>query len=127
MGDVRATEMLINQGDVYWIHPVTEHEMEPRVHHPHVIIQDDSLNHDPLITTVSLCALTTNARKISMPGNILLDEGEASLPRQSIVEVAKIVTVAKTQLGEYIGSISENRILQILDGNRFVEASFLNR
>ena len=50
-----------------------------------------------------------------LPRNVLLEVGEANLPKQSIVEVAKVSTVEKTQLGEYIGSLTDRRIHQIFD------------
>ncbi|MEO8396295.1 MAG: type II toxin-antitoxin system PemK/MazF family toxin, partial [Chloroflexota bacterium] len=46
---------------------------------------------------------------------------------QSVVEVSKVSTVDKTQLGEYIGSLSEARIAQILAGMRFLQRSFFAR
>jgi len=57
----------------------------------------------------------------------LLEAGEANLPRQSVVEASKVSSVGKTQLGEYIGSLSEPRIPQILAGMRFLEQSFFAR
>ncbi|MCI0712365.1 MAG: type II toxin-antitoxin system PemK/MazF family toxin [Chloroflexi bacterium] len=119
--------MAINQGDVYWVQLATQEDTESRIAHPHVIIEDDKLNHDPLIITVTVCALTTNTRKISIPGNILLEAGEANLLKTSIVEVSKVSTIDKSQLGEYIGTLSEKRVHQILAGIKFVQTSFFDR
>ena len=113
--------MAINQGDVYWIQLETFGESEAAIPHPHVIIQDNLLNHSR-ISTVVACALTSNIRRVTMPGNVLLEAGEANLPRQSVVEVSKVVTLDKFQLGEYIGTLSERRIQQILAGMRFVQS-----
>ena len=112
---------VINQGDIYWVQVEN-----PGISHPHVVIQDNVFNHSR-IDTVVVCALTSNLKKINMPGNVLLDVGEASLTRQSIVEVSKIATVAKNQLGDYIGSLTEQRIQQIFSGMRFVQMSFFDR
>jgi mRNA interferase MazF len=114
--------MVINQGDVYWLQP----GLEAGIPHPHVVIQDTVLNHTP-INTVVVCAVTSNIKKVSIPGSVLLEAGEANLPKQSVVEVSKAQTVDKTQLGEYIGSLSEARIQQILDGMRFLQTSFFAR
>lgn len=59
-----------------------------------------------------------------MPGNVLLEAGEANLSRQSVVEVAKVSTIYKAQLGEYIGSLRPERIEQIQAGMRFLQKSF---
>jgi mRNA interferase MazF len=111
--------MTINQGDIYWV------QLESVVSHPYVVIQDNVLNHSR-INTIVACALTSNIKRVSLPGNVLLEAGEANLPRQSVVEVAKVSTVYKTQLGEYIGTLSERRIDQILAGIRFIQTSFLS-
>ena len=79
--------------------------------HPHVVIDENRA-----------CALTTNMNKISVPGNILLDVGEGDLPKQSIVEVSKTVAIEDAQLGDYIGSLTERRVEQILANLRFVRS-----
>jgi mRNA interferase MazF len=110
--------MVFNQGDIYWV-PLTEPgELEPGYTHPHVIIQADVINHSR-INTLVVCALTTNAKQANMPGNVLLEAGEANLPKRSIVVVSQVSTVDKAHLGEYIGSLSQQRIDQILAGMRF--------
>jgi len=118
--------MVINQGDIYWVQVEDLSGSEPGIRHPHVVIQDNILNHSR-ITTVVACALTSNRKRANIPGNVLLEAGEANLPKQSIVEVAKVSTVEKTQLGEYIGSLTEQRTHQILAGMRFLQLSFFTR
>jgi mRNA interferase MazF len=71
-----------------------------------------------------MCALTSNIKRVNMPGNVLLDAGEADLPRQSVVEVSKLSTVNKSQLGEHIGMLTTQRVNQVLAGIRFVQSSF---
>ena len=118
--------MGINQGDIYWVQLEALSGSEPGICHPHVVIQENILNHSR-ITTVVACALTSNRKRANTPGNVLLEIGEANLPKQSIVEVSKVSTVDKTQLGEYIGSLTEQRTHQILAGMRFLQLSFFTR
>lgn len=113
----------VHQGDVYWVQGAAA---ESSIAHPHVVIQDDVLNHSRLPTVV-VCALTSNTKRASLPGNVLLAAGEAGLPKQSVVEASKVSTVTKTQLGDYIGSVSDDRIQQILAGMRFLQRSFFAR
>jgi mRNA interferase MazF len=87
------------------------------------VLQDDVFNRSR-IQTVIVCALTSNMKRASMPGNVLLDGGEANLPRQSVVEVSKVSAVDRTQLGDYIGTLSRQRVNQILAGMRFLQWSF---
>ena len=87
--------------------------------HPHVVIQNNVFNRSR-IRTVVVCALTSNLKWASAPGNILLEPGEANLPKQSVVNVSQIFTVDKGDLGEHIGSLSRKRVYEILDGIRLV-------
>jgi mRNA interferase MazF len=107
--------MVINQGDVYWIDLGEPTGSEPGYNHPHVVIQNNMFNHSRL-RTVLVCALTSNLKRAEAPGNVLLDEGEANLPKRSVVVVSQIFTVDKGQLGAVIGKLSLKRVRQILDG-----------
>jgi mRNA interferase MazF len=118
---------VIHQGDIYWVHLENPGELETAIPHPYVVIQDDLFNHSRIDTVVA-CALTSNIRRVSdTPGNLLLDVGEANLPKRSVVEVSKVSTVEKAQLGDYIGSLTERRIQQILAGMRFLQMSYFTR
>jgi mRNA interferase MazF len=116
----------INRGDVFWIEPDDSRGSVPGYAHPHVVVQDDVFNHSR-ITTVVVCALTSNPHRANEPGNVLLEVGEGNLPKQSVVVVSQISSVEKTRLGERIGSLSNARVEQILAGLRFQQASFFER
>jgi mRNA interferase MazF len=113
----------IHRGDVFWIAPDDSRGPVPSYSHPHVVVQDDVFN-DSRITTVVVCALTSNLHGANEPGNVLLEVGEGNLPKQSVVVVSQISSIDKTRLGERIGSLSEARVEQILAGLRFQQASF---
>jgi len=112
--------MIINQGDVYWIQLEESEGSESGYIHPHVVLQDDILN-GSRINTVVVCALTTNLRRAKAPGNVLLEVGEANLPKQSVVVVSQVSIVNKTQVGEFIGTLTDGRINQILAGMQFLQ------
>ena len=116
----------INRGDVYWIKPDAQRGPVPSYAHPHVVVQDDVFNHSR-ITTVVVCALTSNLHRVNEPGNVLLDVGEGDLPRQSVVVVSQVSSVEKASLGERIGSLSSARVDQVLAGLRFQQVSFFAR
>lgn len=113
----------ICRGDIFWIEPDGARGAIPGSAHPHVVIQDDVFNRSR-VHTVIVCALTSNLKRATEPGNVLLDIGEGNLPKQSVLVVSQVDAVERTRLGEYIGSLSENRVEQILDGMRFQQASF---
>jgi mRNA interferase MazF len=118
--------MRIHRGAVYWAcvaRPDLESGAAPAIAHPHVVLQEDALNHSRLPTVV-VCALTSNLHRVAEPGNVLLDAGEANLARQSVVVVSQVSSIEKAALGAYIGSLSAERVEQIFDGLRFQQASF---
>lgn len=115
--------MAIHQGDIFWVQLDRADGAEANIPHPHVVIQDDILNNSRLDTVV-ICSLTSNLKRVNMPGNVLLDSGEADLPRQSVVEVSKVFSIPKAELGAYIGSLSKERVQQILAGMQFLQRSF---
>jgi len=84
-----------------------------------VVIQNNVFSRSR-INTVVVCALTSNLKRAQVPGNVLLEEREANLPEQSVVNVSQIFTVDKRDLGEKIGTLSRRRVRQILDGVRSV-------
>ena len=107
--------MVINQGDVFWVDLGDPSGSEPAYRHPHLVIQNNVFNRSR-ISTVVVCALTSNLERAKSPGNVLLEKGEANLPKQSVVNVTQIFTVNKLDLAEKIGSLSRNRMAQVLEG-----------
>jgi mRNA interferase MazF len=111
------------QGDIFWIEADASRGSTPGSPHPHVVVQDDVFNRSR-ISTVIVCALTSNLNRATEPGNVLLEPGEGSLGKQSVVVVSQVSSVYKTRLGAHIGTLSSERVQQILAGMRFLQASF---
>lgn len=107
--------MVINQGDVFWLDLGKPFGSEPGYRRPHVVIQNDSYNHS-LINTVVVCALTTNLALAHAPGNVPLRKGEANLPKACVVNITQVLTVDKRRFKEKIGSLTANRLQQVLQG-----------
>lgn len=116
----------IHRGDIFWIAPDDSRGPAPSYSHPHVVVQDDVFNHSR-ISTVVVCALTTNLSKATEPGNVLLEPGEGDLPKQSVVVVSQVSSVEKTRLGERVGALSEARVDEVLAGLRFLQRAFFTR
>ena len=105
--------MAINQGDIYVINLGESSGSEPAYVRPFVIVQNNIFNKS-LINTVIVCALTSNLKRASSPGNILLEPGEANLSRQSVINISQLYTVDKKDLMEKIGTLGSARISQIM-------------
>lgn len=111
--------MVISQGDIYWVDLSEPSGSQPGYKHPHVVIQNNLFNRSQ-VRTVIVLALTSNIKRAAAPGNVLLEEGEAHLPKQSVVNVSQVFTVDKSQLDEYIGTLSSKRVREILNGIKLV-------
>jgi mRNA interferase MazF len=111
--------MVINQGDVFWVELEEPVGSAPGYRHPHVVVQNNVFNRSK-IDTVVVCVLTSNLKRAGAPGNVSLDPNETGLPKPSVVIVSQLFTVDRTQLDEYVGTLSKERVRQILDGIRLV-------
>ncbi len=107
--------MVILQGDVFWLDLCTPRGSEPGYRHPYVVVQNDVFNASRIQTTV-LCAITSNLGRAMAPGNVLLRKGEANLARASVVNVSQMVTVDKSVLKDKIGTLSRQRIQEVVSG-----------
>jgi len=111
--------MAINQGDVYWVSLRGPSGSEPGYRHPHVVIQNNLFNHSH-IGTVVVASLTSNLRRAKAPGNVLLEKREANLPKKSVVNISRMFTVNKDDLKEKMGTLSPERMYEILMGIRLL-------
>jgi mRNA interferase MazF len=107
--------MVIRQGDVYWIDLGYPSGSSPGYKHPHVVVQNNIYNKS-LIKTAIVCAITSNMKRASAPGNVQLRKGEGNLSKDCVVNISQILTVDKSELIEKIGTLSQSRILQIIRG-----------
>ncbi len=107
--------MVIRQGEVYWVDLGEPRGSEPDFRRPYIVIQNNIFN-TSRINTVVVCSITSNLRRGTAPGNVLLGKGEANLPKKSVVNITQISTVDKSDLMELVGRVSEKRVLEILDG-----------
>ena len=107
--------MVIRQGEIYWVELGEPTGSEPGYARPYVVIQNNVFNQSRM-NTVLVCALTPNPKRGQAPGNVTLEAGEAGLAKRSVVVVSQLVTLDKTQVGGYIGSLSGSRVRQILAG-----------
>jgi mRNA interferase MazF len=59
--------------------------------------------------------LTKQTKHAILPGNVLLQKGEANLPRPSLARGTHVMVVDKSRLVEKTGSLSQERINEIID------------
>ncbi len=118
--------MVICQGDVFWASLSPSAGSEPENRRPVVIVQRDSINRSTFRTVV-VVPLTKQTKHAILPGNVLLNKGEANLPKQSLARGTHVMVVNKSRLIEKIGALSQKRINEIIDNIIWVLGGSHNR
>jgi mRNA interferase MazF len=72
------------------------------------------------IRTSVVCLITSNLSRANAPGNVLLQKGEANLPKTSVVNVSQILRVDKAELAECTGKLSSTAAQAVRDGLHMV-------
>jgi mRNA interferase MazF len=86
---------------------------------PGLVIQNDALN-DSNLNTVIMLAITSTLGFGDLPGNIVLQKGEANMPRRCVINVTQIKSVDKKSIKESIGALSEKRMAEVYQGLRLI-------
>lgn len=79
------------------------------------MIQGDPLNRSR-IATVLCVPLTSNAKWVAAPGNVLLPSKLTGLAKESVALVAQVITLDKSVLTERCGKLSAAKLESILFG-----------
>lgn len=111
--------MVIERGQIWWTELPEPRGSSPGYEHPIVIIQSDGFNQTKLNTVIG-AVITSNLDLSEMPGNVLLKKEQSELPKDSIVNITQIVTIDKSELLEYVATLSERKVEQIEKGLRLV-------
>ena len=111
--------MAIHKGSIYWVDFSSGDGSGDNKRRPGLVIQNNALNSSKL-NTVSVLAITPLLKFGELPGNVVLEKGEANLPEKCVVNVTQIKSVDKTRFMEMIGSLTEERMNEIHEGLKLV-------
>ncbi len=111
--------MVIRNGSIYWVDFSPGKGSEPKGRRPGLVIQSDILN-DSKLNTVVMLSITSTMKFGELPGNVVLNRGEAKMPKQCVINVTQIKSVDKTSLKENIGSLSKKKMLEVNAGLNLV-------
>ena len=109
----------MNRGEIWWADLPAPAGSEPRFRRPVLVVQADSFNRSK-IRTVVCAVITSNARLADMPGNVLLDQSDSNLPKQSVINVSQVITLDRDFLVEHVGSIPLHIVDEVNEGLRLV-------
>jgi mRNA interferase MazF len=106
--------MVVCQGDVFWANLYRSKGSEPRDKRPVVVVQRDSINRSKFQTVV-VVPLTSQTKHADIPGNVLLQKGEANLPRESLARCTHVMVIDKSRLGEKAGTLTKKKRQDIIN------------
>jgi mRNA interferase MazF len=109
----------MERGEVWWAQLPDPGASEPGYRRPVVIVQSDSFNRSRIRTIIAV-VLTSNLRLAEAPGNLLLPASESGLPRDSVANVSRVITVDRDFLTEKTGRLQSKALRSIEEGLRLV-------
>jgi mRNA interferase MazF len=100
----------VKRGEIWWLDWSPGRGSEQTGRRPGLVIQND-LGNEFAPTTI-VAALTTRAGR-AYPVLVAISSDESGLPRDSIVNLAQILTVTKRRLSRKAGELSEDRMAEV--------------
>lgn len=111
--------MVVERGEIWWADLPEPKGSMPGYRHPILIVQSDRFNRSNLDTVIGII-ITTNLRLASMPGNTVLTPRQSGLPEESVISITQVVTANRSDLIEFVGTISVTKMEQVENGLRLV-------
>lgn len=106
---------VIAQGDVCWADLGRPRGSEPAWRRPVVVVQGNAFNRSRIGTVVCV-PLTSNLTRADAPGNALLNADLTGLPKDSVANVSRLVTLDRRVLSEAVGRLPESKLRLVLAG-----------
>ena len=111
--------MVVERGQVWWADLGQPDGSEPGYHRPVLIVQSDAFNRSWLHTVIAV-VLSTNARLVDAPGNVLLPAKVTGLPKDSVANASQVITVDRDFLTELAGRVRGQFLKDVEHGLRLV-------
>ena len=95
---------MIERGGLHWVDLGDPAGSRPGKRRPVLIVQDNAYNASRVATVIAV-TVTSNTSLAALPGNVFLPATATGLPKDSVVNVAALVTVDRDDLGEPAGAV----------------------
>ena len=103
--------MAVKRGEIYWVNFDPRRGSEQGGVRPALVVQNDLGNrHSP--TTVVACLSSAPLSK-RYPFTVPLAAGEAGLDKVGYVNCAQLLTIDQRRVGTLIGTLDEQRMLEV--------------
>lgn len=109
----------MKRGEVWWASLPEPMGSGPGLRRPVVVIQSNPFNQSR-IATVVVAVITSNLALAEAPGNVRLGKSESGLPRASVINVSRLVTLDKRLLSARVKALPERMMTRVEDGLRLV-------
>jgi mRNA interferase MazF len=108
---------VIRRGDIWWANVDRSRGDESR--QPVLVVSSDAFNRSQISSVVAV-TISSDLRLAAAPGNVELPSSESGLPASSVVNVAQLVTLGKTELDSWVATVSTGLLRRVEAGLRLV-------
>jgi mRNA interferase MazF len=113
--------VVVERGQVWWADLEEPDGSEPGYRRPVLVVQSDAFNRSRIRTVIAV-VLSTNARLVDAPGNVLLPAKTTGLSKDSVANVSQVITVDRDFLMELAGRVRGQFLKDVENGLRLVLA-----
>lgn len=108
---------MVARGEVWWVDLGDPVGSSPGYRRPALVVSSDRFNRSR-ISTVIVAAVTSNLRLADAPGNVALPVDAAGLPKPSVVNVSQLLTIDRTLLERWVGTLGPPQVQAVDRGLR---------
>jgi len=109
----------IQRGEIWWADLAEPRRSAPGYRRPVLVVPADSFNRRRIQTAI-VAVITSNLELADAPGNVLLPARSTGLPRDSVVNVAQLLTLDRSFLTEHAGTLAPRLRGSVDEGLRLV-------
>jgi mRNA interferase MazF len=111
--------LVVDRGSIWWADLGKPIGSAPGYRRPVLVIQSDIFNQTPIRTAIVL-AITSNAERAHLPGNVVLHADQTNLPLDSVANVSQLLTIDRSRLESCIGNVDDLTMRKVSAGLRLV-------
>jgi mRNA interferase MazF len=106
---------VIRRGDIWWASGDLPRGSDSS--RPVLIVSSDAFNRSQIPTVIAI-GISSDLRLAEAPGNVRIDAADSGLPADSVINVAAITTLAKTDLDEWLTRVGSGVLRRVEAGLR---------
>nr|VFJ68345.1 MAG: mRNA-degrading endonuclease, toxin component of the MazEF toxin-antitoxin module [Candidatus Kentron sp. FW] len=115
----RMYRWIMKRGDIWWASLPTPMGPDPGYRYPVLVIQSAPFNRSR-IATVLIAVITSNLALGEAPGNVHIAKSDSGLPKASVVNVSRILTVDRQLLTSRIRALPDRVMRHVDEGLKLV-------